>query len=145
MIRRPPRSTRTDTLFPYTTLFRSLRDPDQVRGQVVLGPGPALGDQVDEVVPRLLAGGLGGPQLRDRRGGLDAGGTGGEEGAEQMPVGLGYADHRADDRPRQREAAHVEEIGPAGLRTAVDAAGGEVRGAARHGGAAGRRWDVSVV
>src|SRR3546814_2444104 len=30
MIRRPPRSTRTDTLFPYTTLFRSLpsRGPD---------------------------------------------------------------------------------------------------------------------
>src|SRR3546814_7864353 len=28
MIRRPPRSTRTDTLFPYTTLFRSLRDPE---------------------------------------------------------------------------------------------------------------------
>src|SRR3546814_11557685 len=29
MIRRPPRSTRTDTLFPYTTLFRSAAiDPD---------------------------------------------------------------------------------------------------------------------
>src|SRR3546814_1619270 len=27
MIRRPPRSTRTDTLFPYTTLFRSARWP----------------------------------------------------------------------------------------------------------------------
>src|SRR3546814_1480269 len=26
MIRRPPRSTRTDTLFPYTTLFRSTHD-----------------------------------------------------------------------------------------------------------------------
>src|SRR3546814_9426236 len=26
MIRRPPRSTRTDTLFPYTTLFRSERN-----------------------------------------------------------------------------------------------------------------------
>src|SRR3546814_1398589 len=26
MIRRPPRSTRTDTLFPYTTLFRSSQD-----------------------------------------------------------------------------------------------------------------------
>src|SRR3546814_1104008 len=26
MIRRPPRSTRTDTLFPYTTLFRSVRE-----------------------------------------------------------------------------------------------------------------------
>src|SRR3546814_2404103 len=28
MIRRPPRSTRTDTLFPYTTLFRSHRPHD---------------------------------------------------------------------------------------------------------------------
>src|SRR3546814_12715370 len=28
MIRRPPRSTRTDTLFPYTTLFRSAYDGD---------------------------------------------------------------------------------------------------------------------
>src|SRR3546814_5165503 len=28
MIRRPPRSTRTDTLFPYTTLFRSLAAAD---------------------------------------------------------------------------------------------------------------------
>src|SRR3546814_801502 len=36
MIRRPPRSTRTDTLFPYTTLFRSLElfeDADQARGR----------------------------------------------------------------------------------------------------------------
>src|SRR3546814_9402992 len=35
MIRRPPRSTRTDTLFPYTTLFRSQRaaQPDQHRDQ----------------------------------------------------------------------------------------------------------------
>src|SRR3546814_15630381 len=33
MIRRPPRSTRTDTLFPYTTLFRSvkMRKPIVVR------------------------------------------------------------------------------------------------------------------
>src|SRR3546814_1256791 len=32
MIRRPPRSTRTDTLFPYTTLFRSpLADWDKSR------------------------------------------------------------------------------------------------------------------
>src|SRR3546814_14634165 len=29
MIRRPPRSTRTDTLFPYTTLFRSTKAPSQ--------------------------------------------------------------------------------------------------------------------
>src|SRR3546814_3480516 len=37
MIRRPPRSTRTDTLFPYTTLFRSenpaaFRRPDEGAG-----------------------------------------------------------------------------------------------------------------
>src|SRR3546814_1858936 len=30
MIRRPPRSTRTDTLFPYTTLFRSGRSVDRL-------------------------------------------------------------------------------------------------------------------
>src|SRR3546814_3282477 len=35
MIRRPPRSTRTDTLFPYTTLFRSDSAP-QVRHGVEL-------------------------------------------------------------------------------------------------------------
>src|SRR3546814_3685135 len=44
MIRRPPRSTRTDTLFPYTTLFRSRkRQPrqPQLRGRLgreVAGP-----------------------------------------------------------------------------------------------------------
>src|SRR3546814_19130868 len=31
MIRRPPRSTRTDTLFPYTTLFLSSRSPRSTR------------------------------------------------------------------------------------------------------------------
>src|SRR3546814_10006224 len=31
MIRRPPRSTRTDTLFPYTTLFRSMLRLGKVR------------------------------------------------------------------------------------------------------------------
>src|SRR3546814_16499919 len=37
MIRRPPRSTRTDTLFPYTTLFRS-----NVREELAQLPGPVL-------------------------------------------------------------------------------------------------------
>src|SRR3546814_14062098 len=30
MLRQPPRSTRTDTLFPYTTLFRSIADPKAI-------------------------------------------------------------------------------------------------------------------
>src|SRR3546814_3904770 len=38
MIRRPPRSTRTDTLFPYTTLFRS-RDPATGTGARRQRPG----------------------------------------------------------------------------------------------------------
>src|SRR3546814_6995115 len=45
MIRRPPRSTRTDTLFPYTTLFRSLEqeppdpaDPILKLDNVILAP-----------------------------------------------------------------------------------------------------------
>src|SRR3546814_4459992 len=40
MIRRPPRSTRTDTLFPYTTLFRSHRRPD-AGADGALHPRPA--------------------------------------------------------------------------------------------------------
>src|SRR3546814_6575373 len=41
MIRRPPRSTRTDTLFPYTTLFRSTKFVKQLvaRGGTVLFVG----------------------------------------------------------------------------------------------------------
>src|SRR3546814_12261540 len=35
MIRRPPRSTRTDTLFPYTTLFRSLIADDVGLGKTI--------------------------------------------------------------------------------------------------------------
>src|SRR3546814_17252817 len=35
MIRRPPRSTRTDTLFPYTTLFRSRGVPAAALSQVI--------------------------------------------------------------------------------------------------------------
>src|SRR3546814_9670147 len=46
MIRRPPRSTRTDTLFPYTTLFRSAgADRRRARGlgqrRADGAPGPA--------------------------------------------------------------------------------------------------------
>src|SRR3546814_14895291 len=37
MIRRPPRSTRTDTLFPYTTLFRSRARAAPVQGRLSFG------------------------------------------------------------------------------------------------------------
>src|SRR3546814_6630200 len=38
MIRAPPRSTRTDTLFPYTTLFRSGSDNEVIAEGAVSGP-----------------------------------------------------------------------------------------------------------
>src|SRR3546814_15502356 len=37
MLRRPPRSTRTDTLFPYTTLFRSSLSPDHQQARHASG------------------------------------------------------------------------------------------------------------
>src|SRR3546814_7680970 len=56
MIRRPPRSTRIDTLFPYTTLFRSVRNLEKshrtakgssaarLQGSSSLGSPPAAND-----------------------------------------------------------------------------------------------------
>src|SRR3546814_12089915 len=43
MIRRPPRSTRTDTLFPYTTLFRSAATRFGLRTGIVTGLCSSLG------------------------------------------------------------------------------------------------------
>src|SRR3546814_9844042 len=43
MIRRPPRSTRTDTLFPYTTLFRSPGATRRHAGNGPQGPQPRPG------------------------------------------------------------------------------------------------------
>src|SRR3546814_15633201 len=58
MIRRPPRSTRTDTLFPYTTLFRSPSPAKRERGW---GEGAALRKAPSSVAsrhPRLRGGRL---------------------------------------------------------------------------------------
>src|SRR3546814_3461589 len=86
MIRRPPRSTRTDTLFPYTTLFRSARNDlgggvDVVGVQILhfrLGDLADLGhgDLADLVAVRHLGalghiGGLAQVPARRRRLGLE--------------------------------------------------------------------------
>src|SRR3546814_15265627 len=44
MVRRPPRSTRTDTLFPYTTLFRSLVDTQRAVDLATLAKQIAKGE-----------------------------------------------------------------------------------------------------
>src|SRR3546814_3796950 len=59
MIRRPPRSTRTDTLFPYTSLFRSRRRllpaAAQVVGHAQFPPRAPQQRRLDEVVAEDLA------------------------------------------------------------------------------------------
>src|SRR3546814_11329045 len=95
MILRPPRSTRTDTLFPYTPLFRP-REPAAV------APGPALQPRAAEpaadAVPEHGAG--------DRSG--RAGGDG-EKDIELAPCG-GEAGQRHDalggDRPEEVLGGH---------------------------------------
>src|SRR3546814_5461908 len=54
MIRRPPRSTRTDTLFPYTTPFRSRQDP-KLFNQFL----PVIKSQTDAILNITTGGGLG--------------------------------------------------------------------------------------
>src|SRR3546814_18016111 len=96
MIRRPPRSTRTDTLFPYTTLFRSLSAASEAGFRIMLvlethahadhltaaryikpktGAATAIGDRIVEVqkifrsvfnIPDLLPGEIGRASCRAR-------------------------------------------------------------------------------
>src|SRR3546814_9930423 len=66
MIRRPPRSTRTDTHFPYTTLFRSLDEPgeafdlEECAGEHEHRGHPA-GEEVGEELPGSGVAGRGQP------------------------------------------------------------------------------------
>src|SRR3546814_7974990 len=53
MIRRPPRSTRTDTLFPYTTLFRSLkrlRETGVIEAEIAVVAPEAVGRALTMIV-----------------------------------------------------------------------------------------------
>src|SRR3546814_5239218 len=88
MIRRPPRSTRTDTLFPYTTLFRSLDDQRAQFGA----------DQFDDLVGihRLLRG--------DRDRGGDA-----TEFLQRYVLGEQPAQHLRQRGERQRLRRRSEE------------------------------------
>src|SRR3546814_21007956 len=64
MIRRPPRSTRTDTLFPYTTLFRSCptatRSPWYVLIEVDLdsAEGPSAHERLETALAAAFTNGL---------------------------------------------------------------------------------------
>src|SRR3546814_4348932 len=65
MIRRPPRSTRTDTLFPYTTLFRSAAD--HARAHLIAAHEGQRGlDHLGRIQHAAVAESLGGEQSRAR-------------------------------------------------------------------------------
>src|SRR3546814_3342322 len=66
MIRRPPRSTRTDTLFPYTTLFRSNRHRFAAPGEFDR-VGEQIGDDLHQPVLVRKDGGAGRDRLHKNR------------------------------------------------------------------------------
>src|SRR3546814_16947021 len=82
MIRRPPRSTRTDTLFPYTTLFRSTTHLAARHIQ-------RLGRRIDDLVDRLH-GEVEGHELDDR---LQAAEGGADADAGETLLGERRVDH----------------------------------------------------
>src|SRR3546814_11933329 len=57
MLRRPPRSTRTDTLFPYTTLFRSRRVLDIELNAVTDNPLVFPDKQAEHVEEQVVSAG----------------------------------------------------------------------------------------
>src|SRR3546814_4057080 len=79
MIRRPPRSTRTDTLFPYTTLFRSVEE-----FEAELHPGHRAAHR-----PRLVDG---------------IGDGGGVEGDEYARDGGGHATDRSEEHTSELQS-----------------------------------------
>src|SRR3546814_18837815 len=108
MIRRPPRSTRTDTLFPYTTLFRSL-----------LFPGHAI-EEFD-----LLRGGFeSAGALAGNACGVDEVLVKAELRVQALLGHLGHADHQSDEprlehlHPLRRQPGGLE-IGRASCRERV--------------------------
>src|SRR3546814_2875149 len=90
MIRPPPRSTRTDTLFPYTTLFRSA------------GLEPRLG-QIDQPAA-LLA------RIDHRRRGLRLAGNVDHLGAHARTAVAGHGHRAAHGQRSTRSEEHTSEL-----------------------------------
>src|SRR3546814_398342 len=98
MIRRQPRSTRLDTLFPYTTLFRSISDPRSIGNveRIILSPQESVRAEI-----KFLCAAMGG----------DAFGHDGPEPAPRFAILLDRIDvPQLDARQREREGRR--EIAP---------------------------------
>src|SRR3546814_8003778 len=116
MIRRPPRSTRTDTLFPYTTLFRSIcravhRAEDLARrlGRAEQGRAAHLfraravrGGTAGVALARRMAGGLArgaGDGFGRRMARHGARGAAIEDPARRRALARRSAEHKAETQP----------------------------------------------
>src|SRR3546814_18119594 len=106
MIRRPPRSTRTDTLFPYTTLFRSLV------------PAHADADPRAEDVPDLEAG-VAGAEIIFFLIARTVGNVALAIGAHDRAVGADHRERVVIMRPVLFEIARRDKIGRASSREKV--------------------------
>src|SRR3546814_2599027 len=100
MIRRPPRSTLTDTLLPYTTVFRSLRLVVEPRRGLVL-----RNVRVDQRQGTLILAGIGfvdrGPALAQRL----------HLGAGQHHAGLqGVLDHVVESRRSEEHTSELQSL-----------------------------------
>src|SRR3546814_18358787 len=104
MIRRPPRSTRTDTLFPYTTLFRSINYAGNGRAARLVGELVYRSIAVDAEIQRAVglgisAGDIAAGVCRDGRGFVFARGR------------YDFQRGRRRDRGRARKSAVAEQSG----------------------------------
>src|SRR3546814_6796530 len=95
MNRRPPRSTRTDTLFPYTTLFRStgtqVSTDNEVTVNALFGAGLELGEQKIRWTNVFIRDTL-------KRGALSLGRNNGEiEGADYMKQNTAWYERQLID------------------------------------------------
>src|SRR3546814_3586374 len=99
MIRRPPRSTRTDTLFPYTTLFRSGR---RRRGELAFVRGPGGSGVLRDVRPQPSGSGGG------RRCGTPSRAVGRRDGASSPKRVFSREDGSGDHDQRSEE--HTSEL-----------------------------------
>src|SRR3546814_12971286 len=103
MLRRPPRSTRTDTLFPYTTLFRSLGRGSSGRASTV-SKAASISSPIRAIADRSAS---------------DASATAASAGIEGLGAhrpALGVEPDRLDPRLRRVEpvgAAAAQQIGRA--------------------------------
>src|SRR3546814_9042320 len=112
MIRRPPRSTRTDTLFPYTTLFRSLRRERHEMLAVMVAEILRAGGG-ENGIGQVAAG------ARRRGRAVELGRTPRRadpafarnrlvDDSDQRPAVLQERDQRAEDRAARHEAARAD-------------------------------------